>query len=500
MRVHRGVQAEVLLSLALVMVTGTGLLAAVFLELNHSGLERLHGLIARGSAAASANAGFERNPPEIGLWWALDAEGRTVGLNASTEKLDRETLNLAEEAIGGGETLVQSGAPWEPIRLAVPRATGRGVFVGRIDAAFSGAVLAGLLVTDVLIFCLFGVTLLRRRVVGPVRRLAKGVREIGEGDFHSKVPVEGAAEIEALAEAFNEMQVTLASRTNALEKAVVELRQTNGRLLQAREGLDRAERLAMVGSLAAGVAHEVGNPMAALLAFLDVARQDDGLGEKGQRCLGRASEQGERVRIILRQLLDFSRTPQVTHGPIELEPIARQAIELVAAQKRYAEIEFELVGDPDLGTAIGDESLVSQVLLNLVINAAGAVLGEPRQRIRVKIEGCVLADRSGDSGLEEVARFDAIACRVCDAGPGVARNECERIFDPFFTTQPPGEGTGLGLANARRLAEEMRGRVELDPAPGELGGASFRLVLPRQAGGDSGPLSVRVAGRQSRIP
>ncbi len=353
---------------------------------------------------------------------------------------------------------------------------------GRIDAPVSGGVILILLLTDVLIFGLFGATLLRRRVVGPLHRLARGVREIGDGDLPATLPVEGVGEIEELGAAFNDMQAALATRTGALEKAVFELRTTNASLTQAREGLDRAERLAMVGSLAAGVAHEVGNPMGALLAFLDVASRDEGLGEEGKRCLGRASEQGERVRVILRQLLDFSRPPQVEHVPIHLDAIARQVVELVSAQREFADIEFQIEVEDGVRLAMGDASLASQILLNLAINAAAALEGAPVRRIRLE----VASDRSRRRVHEEhegpdltpgSARVDAVVCRVGDSGPGVPPDQADRVFDPFFTTKAPGEGTGLGLANARRLAEEMGGSVELDPSGSEFGGALFHFRL-----------------------
>ncbi len=199
-----------------------------------------------------------------------------------------------------------------------------------------------MLLVDIVIFVLFGWTLLRRRIVGPLHRLVFAVRGIGETELAASVPVEGVAEIEALARAFNEMQVALAARTGALEKAVRELRSVNASLLQAREGLDRAERLAMVGSLAAGVAHEVGNPMGAMLAYLELVGRDPALAEEGRRCLARATEQGERVRVILRQLLDFSRPPRIERGPLDLADVARRVVELVSTQHASAGIALEL--------------------------------------------------------------------------------------------------------------------------------------------------------------
>jgi two-component system NtrC family sensor kinase len=336
------------------------------------------------------------------------------------------------------------------------------------------------LLVDIAIFVLFGWTLLRRRIVGPLHRLVAAVRGIGEADVGARIPVEGVAEIASLAETFNEMEVDLAARTGALEKAVRDLRTANANLLQAREGLDRAERLAVVGSLAAGVAHEVGNPMGAMLAFLDVAGRDPGLGEEGRRCIARASEQGERVRIILRQLLDFSRPPRIERGPLDLADGVRRVIELVETQHESDGIRFELeVADGNV-PARGDLGLALQILLNLALNAVAAVRGRDERRIRFEVGPDLRRRRRGEdeAGSGTLPRVDAVVCRVIDSGPGIAAGHAERIFDPFFTTKPPGEGTGLGLANARRLAEEMDGAVELEVGPSSLGGACFRFVLP----------------------
>ncbi len=477
---RKSVQAEVLLSLALVMITGTGLLAAVLFEISGARVAALHEFLGRGFVAISREPVFEFAPPEEGRWWSVDAQGRTSGLNASAFEIDPETEALAREALATGEPIVLSGAPWQPIRFAGPNARGDEAIGGRIDAPVSPAVLSLLVTTNVLIFGLFGVTLLRRRVVGPLRRLAEGVREIGTQDGPADLPVEGVGEIEALGSAFNEMQDALAARTGALEKAVVDLRGANASLLQAREGLDRAERLAMVGSLAAGVAHEVGNPMAALLAFLDIAGRDEGLSADSRRCLDKAGEQGERVRVILRQLLDFSRPPQVSHGPIDLGAISRQAVELVRAQRVYSDIEFDVELEEGVGHALGDSSVAAQIILNLAINAAAALEGVDERRVRVEVQRAMTMPRAAEGeGDVPDARFDAVRVRVADSGPGVELDDPERIFDPFFTTKAPGEGTGLGLANARRLAQEMGGDVTLEDGASPLGGASFAFRLPR---------------------
>ncbi len=493
MHFRQGVQAEVLLSLLLVMITGTALLAAILLEINHARIEALQGVLGRGFVSAARAPGFEFHPIEGGSWWRIDRRGRVTGLNASAEELDRETRALASEALGVDEPLVVSGSPWDPIRFASPDRNLETVIAGRIDAPVSGIVLLALFVVDVMVFGLFGVTLLRRRVVGPLRRLSRAVREIGDGDLPATVPVEGAGEIEALGSAFNEMQAALAARTGALEKAVRELRAANASLLQARTGLDRAERLAMVGSLAAGVAHEVGNPMGALLAFLDVASRDPGLGAEGRRCLERAIEQGERVRIILRQLLDFSRPPQVEHGPIRLEEVVRQVVELISAQKEFSEIEFEIRAEEGGGRAWGDVGIASQILLNLALNAASAIRASDSKIIRFEIKSEASRRRAGEDDGDEGSRVrsDSVVCRVGDSGPGIDLDEPERIFDPFFTTKAPGEGTGLGLANARRLAEEMGGGVELEETRSDLGGAQFCFRMPAEEGGNASTFGVR---------
>jgi signal transduction histidine kinase len=504
---RRGVQAEVLLSLALVMITGTALLAGFFLELSHARIEALHGLLGKGLVAeAEAQTQVQKirlDPIEGGIWWRIDSEGRVTGLNALPAALDASTRSLAEESLALGEALVESGAPWAAIRFAVPDLEAGEVVTGRIDAPVSGAVIGALVVINVLIIGLFGVTLLQRRVVGPLHRLAQAVREIGDGALPSNVPVEGVGEIEALGTAFNETQEDLASRTGALEKAIHELRTANVNLLQARDGLDRAERLAMVGSLAAGVAHEVGNPMGALLAFLDVAARDHGLSDEGRRCLDRATEQGERVRVILRQLLDFSRPPRIEHGPIALDEVADQVVELLSAQTQFSDIEFEVRLEDGVGRARGDLSIASQILLNLALNAASAMQDSSTRKIRFEVARTVHRHREGEAEDEigSLARSDSIVCRVADSGPGIDLDEPERIFDPFFTTKAPGEGTGLGLANARRLAQELGGSVDVDLAGSEWGGALFQLMLPAEEAEQSGGVDVRSASRpQSRIP
>jgi len=501
-----GLFAELLASLSVIMFGATLLLAIVLVREQEA---RLREVLGRALSAEARDPLRNPTPLVPGTnWWTVGPDGVAIRRTAGAGEIDPATRALADEARSTDSALVSVGPPWQPVRFALPIDAEGHVVVARLPAgaalqrglAPSGVALA-VLVGDLAIFLLFGVTLLRGRVVLPLRRLAAAARAIADGAHGARVPVEGARETAELAQAFNEMTSALERREEALTKAVADLRQANRSLRLAEAGLARAERLAAVGRLAAGVAHEVGNPMGALLSFLDLAGRDPGLSEVAQAHLERARQQVERVRTILRQLLDFSRPPRPQLAPIDLAATAEEVLALVRAQRRYEGVKFsvEREGNPPL--ALADASSVAQILLNLVLNAGDAVGGSSKEaaarcegRVSMRVRGAALLRRAADGPgvVPSRSQQDAVECVVCDDGPGIAPEDRERIFDPFFTTKPPGEGTGLGLANALRLAEEQGGVLELED-PGSGSGACFVLRLPATSSGadSAGHFAVR---------
>lgn len=469
------------------MFTATGLLATFMVRSQSIQLEKLQVLIGRALSEEANTASFLVMGGSSGVKWWISEHDSFHPLGGEYGSPGPVLEALAESARSEGSTVVGSGRPWEPLRFAVPVASVGEIAVARVEPAVSGRVLIALLLTDSAVFIAMGGFLLRRRIVVPLQQLAAAAREIGEGARGMRVSVDGGGEAAEVALAFNEMTEALEQRSTELEKAVSELRDTNRSLRRARDGLDRAERLASVGSLAAGVAHEVGNPMGALLAFLDLAKRDAELGDKTREHLNRASEQGSRVREILRQLLDFSRPPRSVRMPLDLVAVAHQTLGLVRAQSRYENVKLEIDADEVLAKAVGDESVVAQILLNLMLNACDAALESSQPPIvKITMRSAPLVVRRGDAGDRDPTRksMDGIECEVADSGPGVRSEDRERIFDPFFTTKDPGVGTGLGLANAQQLAEELGGVVELKRTS-PLAGAAFALRLPVENAGSA---------------
>lgn len=459
----RGVQAEVLASLALVMVTAIGLLTIFFFEAHTKHLDRLAPLLGRGLRDEAANSALAYRDVLTSASWFRVGRGDTSRPHAVTgEVLEGTGLALAAAVREKNVPLLQAGWPWQPIHFAMPLSgTAPGVVgVAVLQPSFEGWIVLGLLIVDVFIFTGLGAYLLRRRVVTPLRQLASAAKAIEESGPGPRLAVEGVKEAADVAEALSDMSQALERRNADLEKAIADLRSANTSLERARDGLDRSERLAAVGRLAAGVAHEVGNPMGAVLAFIDLAGRDPRLSETSRTHLHRAVEQGLRVRTILGQLLDFSRPPRANRTELDLLAQAEQAVALVSAQRGYEGIVFEVSGDP--ARAVADESIVSQILLNLVLNAADAVSMTEEPCVRLVVE----PESSG-----------GVACRVEDNGPGIRDEDRQRIFDPFFTTKPPGEGTGLGLANALRFAEELGGSLACEDST-SLAGACLVLSLP----------------------
>ena len=369
----------------------------------------------------------------------------------------------------GGEALVRVVAPVGSV--AAPR----GALVAWVAApTLDGATQARRLsiayaVLNAFVVGLSGWYLMTRTIVRPVSRLSQATRAVTAGDLGARVRVEGAGELASLARDFNRMTETLARKVGELEDA-------NRSLRTAREEIVQAEKLAGVGRLAAGVAHELGNPVAAVTGYTSMLLRGKEKDESSDTdVLRRIEREMKRVDRIIRDLLEYSRPRPETVEPLDVDAVAEAALAIVGGQRAFQSIEVvRSLGKPT--KVAGDPHRLSQVLVNLLINAADAVEGAATQRIEIKTFATVFpapAEPRRRSG-EALPEGPAVAIEVSDSGKGLSTGDRERMFEPFYTTKS--KGTGLGLAISRTIVEAMGGRIL---ARGEVGaGATFTVLLP----------------------
>ena len=256
-----------------------------------------------------------------------------------------------------------------------------------------------------------------------------------------------------------------------------------------REALHQSEKLAALGSLLAGVAHELNNPLSilignALMMQTEAERVSQALGERAQRIQAAA----ERCGRIVRSFLSMARQRKTQPRSVQVESLIGSALQLLAYGLRSAGIEIEQTIAPGLPPVFCDPDQMTQVLTNLLVNAQQALEAEPQPR-RLRVSAA--------------ADGDSIVIEIADNGPGIPANLRSRVFDPFFTTKPMGAGTGIGLAVSRGIVEAHGGSLTL---AGSEGGATFLLRLPQQEAGqvtmDNGaspPWTSVHAGRSALI-
>jgi two-component system NtrC family sensor kinase len=239
-------------------------------------------------------------------------------------------------------------------------------------------------------------------------------------------------------------------------------------LSEIQEQLARSRRLATVGQLAAGVAHEINNPLAAITACAEATLRDlrarpetAALASDGRwdYYLEEIVRQALRCKEITRGLLDLARQRRARRATVELNALVEQAARLF--EQRADGVAFDLKLDPAVGEVATDEAMVRQVLDNLLSNALDALDEGGRVSVETRLDGA------------------RVAVEIADDGPGIAPDTLARIFDPFFTTKDPGRGSGLGLAISLTLAEALGGALTAESKPGA--GSRFRLWLPRRA-------------------
>lgn len=338
---------------------------------------------------------------------------------------------------------------------------------------------------DVAVIVAVGAFQLDRLVIAPVRNVVTAAEAIAGGDLARRVPAAGPRELHHLADSVNRM---------------------TDRLLREREQLVRAEKLASVGRLAAGVAHEIGNPLGAINGYTHLLREPVQGNARAVEALAGLERESARIDRIVRGLLDYSRPRTPAHVAIGVNDAVGVATELLRSQGALRGIDVCLELDETQPRFRGDAHEIEQVLVNLLLNAADAVKERARAnanapgRIAVRTErvpahavSAASVRRSVERGDQRLhaadARAEAWAARysgraaikivIADSGIGIAAENLERIFDPFFTTKEPGRGTGLGLAIVARIVENLQGAIWATTA--REGGAAFHLLLPAES-------------------
>lgn len=311
----------------------------------------------------------------------------------------------------------------------------------------------------------FAYIALTRAIVRPIEKLASSADRVASGALDLDVPTAGAHEIAELGSSVREMAARLLSEEKALRSKVDELTATTKRLGETREQLAGSERMASVGKLAAGVAHEIGNPIAAIMGMHDLIDDDETSDEVRADFLRRMRKETERIHVVVRDLLDYARPedelPRSARFAVAgVSEIINDALGLVQPQKDFKSILTRLEVDDDLDVALGPQRL-TQVLLNLLLNAGAALAARPDDRriiVRAKKDGA------------------KVRIEIEDNGPGVPSDIVPKIFDPFVTTKDVGAGTGLGLAVCRGIIEGAKGRIFVDRSYAD--GARFVVELP----------------------
>ncbi|TYO98779.1 phospho-acceptor domain-containing protein [Geothermobacter ehrlichii] len=301
-----------------------------------------------------------------------------------------------------------------------------------------------------------------RRFTRPLKELTEGVCAIGEGKLKTQIPMERQDEIGELAKAFNEMAASLDASNEALTESNRRLRQANEELQRMQEQLVRSERLAAIGQLAAGVSHEIDNPVGIILGYAELLLEDLEEGDSRREDVLAIIEECRRCRRITGSLLGLARSVPQEVVAVDMVRLVDDVFDSLRPQKLFRQIELRLCAEGDRHFVQGDADRLRQVLVNLMLNAAQAMEGAGTIRIDIR--------RAGDT----------LEILVADTGPGIPDEQREQVFQPFFSTKSREEGTGLGLSLCRKLVEDHGGRLDLVSS---AAGACFRICLP-VAGGE----------------
>jgi signal transduction histidine kinase len=292
---------------------------------------------------------------------------------------------------------------------------------------------------------------LAKSIVTPIHDLERVTKKIARGDFSESIKVRGHDEISLLAESFNQMEDKLDQAMTALDEIIKKLREKQSQLVEA-------EKLASIGKLAAGIAHEINNPLTSVLTFSNLMLEQCPPDDPRHKRLKLMVKETDRARTIIRQLLNFGRESVLKPVKIDINRPVTEIAESLVAQEAFKDIELAMRLAEDLPEVYADPAQIGQVVLNILLNSVHAIT--PPGRIEVA------------TSLVK----DHIEIRFSDTGKGIPEEHLHKIFDPFFSTKDATKGTGLGLAVSYGIIKKHGGDIAVESTVGK--GTTFIVRLP----------------------
>jgi len=547
-RFQMSLRTKVVLSLTFLMASAMLLIGMVMLKMSQTDLVQAkveQGLLLKGALEqlltsqlnssgenidlaknSEVLVGFQAGSSGAMSSWEItvaNREGQVVYPRVGNEPINQQPLPGLKRVIRLGVENVSFSTStksfWqllpEKVVLAAPLYQGRNVIGAlRLEAlltdvsqslARSQKLLLFYIVVDILVLVAFGTYIFSKLVVKPVQQLVQTAEGFQEGDKIPDVSAGEQNELGMLSQALNSMLQRLAENKDELRQHVISLEQANLELKRTQEEVIFSEKLASVGRLAAGIAHEIGNPIGIVLGYLELLQRDDIDQAERLELNNRMGNEIQRINQTIRQLLDFSRPGSRDRQPISVHPLIQDTLDVLEHQLRQQRIKvvLELEAQPDRVFANADQ--LKQVFLNLTVNAADAMEatserpqgGQLRVRTR-SFEGESLVKesaggqplrRSTDPSATDYSQLRRthgttedrwIEIQFADTGIGITQEDQGRIFDPFFTTKEAGKGTGLGLSVSIQIIETLGGRMELSSRSGEETKVSILLPVSEQ--------------------
>jgi two-component system NtrC family sensor kinase len=334
-------------------------------------------------------------------------------------------------------------------------------------------VLLTYIIINTFILTLIGCYRLMRLIVKPMYRIIKRAEEYKDEEEWFLLSNKGESEFNKLDKALNRMLRRISDDKRKLHSTIQSLEETNCELKKAQNDMIRAEKFATVGRLSSAMAHEIGNPIGIVLGYLELLKQEEISEKEKKEFIDRAENEINRINIIIKQLLDFSRPSDGGFKAVSVHEIVKDVADVLKLQPMMLNIELALSLLAEKHRVMANPNQLRQVFLNLILNASDAIssVGNNfRGEITIKSEVAVNHEPDGSIHLP------ALKITCCDNGLGIPQKNLDKIFDPFFTTKEPGKGTGLGLWVCFMIVEAAGGIIRATSQEGE--GTRVTICLP----------------------